>query len=324
MNYQEIFTRAWKITWKHKALWLFGILASCTSSRSGYSFNANSHSSWSPSHSKHPFPPEALRALREIGSVLRHPYLWIGLFTLLLLIIVLRLAIGTIGRVGVILGTKKAEEGAEKLSIGEIWNSTLPYFWRYLGASLLTSLPFFIFFFLFLIGSILGIIQAAMFPRQIGTLIGLTLFASLFAIVIGILSLFVRFFMEIVYNALVLEDLQIFPAFRRGWEVLKSKFFEFLILAVIVGIIQVIAGILIALPILFIAIAMLLPGGFALAFGGKSQAMIVLLFAGVASILAYLPILWLLSGILTSFTQSSWTLAYIEATAPPLLPDELL
>ena len=28
-NFGEVLTRAWQIIWKHKVLWIFGILASC-------------------------------------------------------------------------------------------------------------------------------------------------------------------------------------------------------------------------------------------------------------------------------------------------------
>ncbi len=28
-NFSEVLTRAWQIIWKHKVLWIFGILAGC-------------------------------------------------------------------------------------------------------------------------------------------------------------------------------------------------------------------------------------------------------------------------------------------------------
>ena len=34
-NFGEILTRAWKITWKYKVLWIFGILASCSQGGGG-------------------------------------------------------------------------------------------------------------------------------------------------------------------------------------------------------------------------------------------------------------------------------------------------
>ena len=35
MNYGEILSKAWKIIWKNKILWLFGILAGCSASGVG-------------------------------------------------------------------------------------------------------------------------------------------------------------------------------------------------------------------------------------------------------------------------------------------------
>ena len=35
MNILEIVKRAWKIIWKHKSLWVFGILASCVPQMTG-------------------------------------------------------------------------------------------------------------------------------------------------------------------------------------------------------------------------------------------------------------------------------------------------
>ena len=35
MDFGEILSRAWQIIWKHKILWVFGILAGCSSTNSG-------------------------------------------------------------------------------------------------------------------------------------------------------------------------------------------------------------------------------------------------------------------------------------------------
>ncbi len=40
MDYGEVLSKAWKIAWKFKVLWIFGILASCGQSRGG-NFNFN-------------------------------------------------------------------------------------------------------------------------------------------------------------------------------------------------------------------------------------------------------------------------------------------
>ena len=35
MDYGEVLSRAWRIIWKHKVLWIFGIMAGCTSGSGG-------------------------------------------------------------------------------------------------------------------------------------------------------------------------------------------------------------------------------------------------------------------------------------------------
>ena len=45
MNFGEVLSRAWQITWKHKILWLFGLLASCSA---GGSNNTSSYSMDNP------------------------------------------------------------------------------------------------------------------------------------------------------------------------------------------------------------------------------------------------------------------------------------
>ena len=35
MDYSNVISRAWKIIWKHKVLWIFGILSGCASGGGG-------------------------------------------------------------------------------------------------------------------------------------------------------------------------------------------------------------------------------------------------------------------------------------------------
>ncbi len=35
MDYGEVLSKAWKIAWKFKVLWIFGILAGCGASQGG-------------------------------------------------------------------------------------------------------------------------------------------------------------------------------------------------------------------------------------------------------------------------------------------------
>jgi hypothetical protein len=50
---------------------------------------------------------------------------------------VIGLVLGTFGRTGLVRGTWLADEGADRLNFGQLWNESRPYFWRVLGLTLL-------------------------------------------------------------------------------------------------------------------------------------------------------------------------------------------
>ena len=49
-----------------------------------------------------------------------------------------------LGKNGLIIGAKLADEGAQKLTFGELFSSAMKYFWRVFGFSLLTGLAMFV------------------------------------------------------------------------------------------------------------------------------------------------------------------------------------
>ena len=56
MNYGEVLTRAWKIVWKFKVLWIFGILASCGTGSNGRSGGGGNNVSYQFSNGE--LPPQ--------------------------------------------------------------------------------------------------------------------------------------------------------------------------------------------------------------------------------------------------------------------------
>ncbi|MGE5073087.1 MAG: hypothetical protein ACM3MF_06635, partial [Anaerolineae bacterium] len=125
MDFGEVLGRAWRIIWKHKILWIFGILAGCArgggggGSGNGWRFNGNGGSGQAP------------QWMNNFGDWIgSHPWV-IALFVIAILVLVIvALLIGTIGRIALIKGTQKADAGAERLGFGELWTESLPYFWR--------------------------------------------------------------------------------------------------------------------------------------------------------------------------------------------------
>ena len=139
MDYGYALTRAWKITWKYKVLWIFGILAGCGSNgNNGGSSNANT------SQDMDGMPPELIEFSDKALTFLAQPAVIIGLIVFILLLIILTAFLSTIGRVGLISGIYRAEVGAESLSFGELFKEGTSRFWRFFGMNFLVSLPFII------------------------------------------------------------------------------------------------------------------------------------------------------------------------------------
>lgn len=302
-NFGEVLTRAWQITWKYKVLWIFGILAGCAKGGGG---GGGGNSGYSTGPSDFDVPPEFQQFISQMENFVDWAADNWWIFILIGLVVLVLVAIGiflsTIGRIGLIKGSYEAEMGAESLAFGELFSASAPYFWRVFGLSFLIGLAFLLLFMpIFLIG---------IFTAGIGFLCLLPLICLLIPVGIA-----VGIIIEQANRAIVLENLGIFEALKRGWEVFKSNVWTLVLMALILFGITLVLSILIVLPIFIIV----LPTIFAFAMG-EGQSFTPLYIAG-ALICLYMPVLWLLNGILNTYTQSAWTLTYLRLTQNPETPE---
>lgn len=298
-DFGGVITRAWEIIWKHKVLWIFGILAGCASG--GGSNGAGSSYSFSNQDMQQgDFGPleDFLSGVNE-GMVMTFVLVMIAV---VLVIILLALLLNTVGRVGLVKGTLEVQGGAPILVFSELFQSSLRYFWRVLGLNLL-------------IGLSITVIAAALFiPMAILTGLTMGLFAlcliPLICLMIPVMWA-VSVLVEQINIILIVEDLGILEAMRRGWAFFRQHWGTVLLMGLILGLIGMVAGGVISLPLFFtmfpLLTGLLLAGG-----DGALGGMIV---AGIC-LAAYLPVLLVLSGILNAFTHSAWTLTYLRLTRP--------
>jgi hypothetical protein len=116
-------------------------------------------------------------------------------------------------------------------------------------------------------------------------------------------------------RAIVIENLSLFDGLKRGWEISKSNIGPLIVMGLILFGITFVLGIIIALPIFIVVF----PTIFAFAMGeGQSFTPI---YIALACLCLYTPISWLLNGILTTYTQSAWTLTYLRLTRKPEAPE---
>ncbi len=289
-NFGEVLTRAWQIIWKHKILWLFGILASCSRSNGG-NFNGNSGGNSGGGNSGFGNGSEFNQATEWLTE---NWWIVVIIVLVLILISILIAVIGVVGRIALTKGAYKADKGAESLAFGELFSESLPYFWRVFGLSFLLGL------------AVLVVIAPFILIGALTAGIGLLCLVPLLCIFIPV-AIVLGIVVEQANTAIVLEDLGMLDGFKRGWQVAKNNAGPVVIMALILGFGGGIVGFVFVIPIV-IALFPLFFGAMA----GSSAA----LWIGVACVVAYLPVILLINGIITAYVQSAWTLTFMRLTAP--------
>ncbi len=291
-NLGEVLTRAWQIIWKYKILWVFGIFAGFA--RSGGGGGGGGNSGYRYGADDNPFPNYRFeRGFEQFGHFLQENW-WVILAVVVLILIlsILFYALGMMGRIGLILGVNKAENGAEKMTFAELWSESMPYFWRFFWLNFLVGLAFAI--------VILPLVFFGVFTAGIGFICILPLLCVLIPV-----SWVVAVILEQAQPAIVLENLGMWEGFKRGWEIVKSNVVPFILLALIIGIGGAIVALIFAMPVILAVVPIIL-GADSL---GRSFTPVYIALACCA---LYLPVLIFLNGVLTSYIQSVWALTYLR------------
>lgn len=300
MDFGQVLTRAWQIIWRHKVLWIFGILASCGSAASSSGSNANTFV-----YSDNP-PPDIQRFFDRIDPTTWAVIISGGVF-LLLVLIVLAVFLSTVGKTGLILGTQRAESdsegGTERLAFGELFKGSLAYFWRVLGLNLLIGL--------LIIGVVFGFTIFSFFGAVLTMGIALICILPLVCVLIPFLW-FVGIVLEQGTIAIVADNLGVIDGLKKGWQVCTTNLGAIIVMSLILVVgISGIGGFILFLPFIII----LTPFVIALMNDGPTAWQAGVLISGLCFVL-YLPLLIVLSGVLRSYVSSAWTLTYLRLTRP--------
>jgi hypothetical protein len=291
MDFGEVLSRAWRIIWKQKILWIFGILAGCTQAGSsggqntGYRFMAQEGRFFDPDFGN--IDPN-LAILIIIAAILVFLVLWL-----------IAIFLGTIGRIGLIRGVAQSEAGAERLNFGELFSGSMPYFWRVFGITLLVGIISLVAFL------ILGL------PLVICT-------CGIGALLLAPIGWLVQAVVEQASNAIVLENTSAMAGLQRGWDLVTKNLGNMIVMVLILYLgISLIAGLIIGLPLL-LAFGPIVAGVITQdAFETQAAIPTGLIVAGLCFV-AYLPVLLLLSGILRSYISAAWTLTFLRLTRRPV------
>jgi len=347
MDYVKVLKRAWEITWRYRALWIFGIIvALVTAGRppgdgGGDGVVQYNLEDWPPQWEEFRLPeiPAAVgNALIVVG---------IGLVCLMIILSIAAAVARYVAETALIRMVDDHEETGEKRGIREGfrlgWSRTA---WRLFLINLLIDLPTVVaFILLFLLAgglvalSIVAIEELGVAVGVIGIVaaIGLFFLIIFLAIVIGaVLSLLKRFF----HRACALEELGVIESIRRGFGVVRQNLKD----VAIMWLIMIGVGIGLAIAMIILAIVLIPAILLLIVVGGVLGGLPALLVGGLTSLFLEGPVVWVLAavvglpifilvvaapwvflgGLIEVFKSSVWTLTYRELQALESLELEAL
>ena len=296
MNYGEILNNAWKMVWKYKILWIFGFLASC-GARQGSNFNYRSQTNTPAANSTLPLEMENWVHQVEV-SFQRNPWL-IGLILFIVLLVILLLAIlNTIGTAGSIRGAWLVSTGAGSLTFGELWESSLGYFWRIFFINLTSGFAIWAPLIILIMVAVLSIGSA-------------NLNTALICVGLGVCLVFIPYLwlVQVWFNqatiAAVGEDLSYSESISQGWTLATKNLGPYIVMSLILGVVNGVIGFIFSLPLIVI-LAPLLP---VLMAGGTLDGSSALTTALITYV-CYSPVLMIVNSIVVAYVNASWTLTY--------------
>jgi hypothetical protein len=283
-DFGEVLTRAWNITWNQKVLWVFGVIVMLL----GLLFIPLGFA-----------PVFSIFLSEDVPFWIEEPLYMLGYFALFLILFAVSFVIGMLVQAAISCGVLHAERGEEKLSFADVLRASYPFWGRFLGIALLyaggISLVVFAFFSVqFLVSMVtLGLGAICMAPLQ------LLLYPFM---------LVAYAWLEQTQASIVVDDVGVFAAARRGWRVFRQNMLPVILVALIMYLgVGIISG--------FVSLPIMVPI-FAFFFAGieNFEASRTVFLVSALCVVVYLPILAVFQSVALTFMKSGWILTYLQLT----------
>jgi hypothetical protein len=180
---------------------------------------------------------------------------------------------------------------------------SLPYFWRVLGIFLLVWVGVFGVVFVFLACiSVLSVVTLGF-----GALCAFPLFILFIPVAILVYAL-----VELGMSAVVVDNLGALQALRRAWDLTKQNLGAVTILSILIYLGSMVMSMIVSIPMLIPMFGLFTNAGMQ-----PDPQIFENVFRNMALwMLAFSPLYAILQGILLTFMQSIWTLAYMRLVKP--------
>ena len=343
MNYTKILSRAWKILWSYRALWVFGIIVGMASGGGGSGgsggsgggmnsggMNFSNQSGLFPFEIPDQFRQDLARISRSFisGNFMEVIQAWIGVvigvFCLLILLGIMFRVAYYVSQVSLIRMVDDLENSGEKMTFKQGlrlgWTRNA---WRLFLIDLVIYLPFVL--------GILVLIGLAAVPLIPGLRnssnpafgwiiisIGLFFLVIVLAVIVGVV---ISLIMEIIQRVCVLTGLGVMNSIRQGLQIIRKRLKDVIIMWLILIGIQI-GYFVVVIPIVLIlsAVGILLGGGLGLgtyfainSVAGFTSGWIVAVIVGILLFLLVLAVpMIFINGLAQTYLSSAWTLTYRE------------
>ncbi len=308
MKFGKIIRHAWDITWRYKALWLFGLLASCVASRSSFGFGR----SYGPAAGKNidiDLGEQAFLTFQRWGGwALEHGLLLVALFfAFLVLGVVLRL-LGLLGQGGLIYGVQQIETAPEKdLTLKNLWQGAAAVFWPLFGLFLLQAVLAWGLVLIFF-GPSAAVMTVGIIKEKIPWLI------LGFILMVFVLMAFVAVIMvwEILYvfaqREIVIRKNNVLDSVVHSWRLLWKNLGEIVVMGLFVFLLRLVYAAVLLVPLMPMGLA------FSRWLAGANTVPWTLI---IVNIVIYIPLAIFVNSVYTTFESAVWTLVYREVVILP-------
>ncbi len=318
MEIGEVLSKAWKVIWKNKILWLFGILAGFSASNrggvggrasGGIGSGGSGFLSRQGRFNDGPsiLAPSAQRAFENFSRTLSEvePWVWATLAVALVILVVvfaiLSFFLGTLGTTGVIKGAGMADRAGEDdkpVSLGAIFKGIKGSYWKVVLLRLGLSAA--------------GIVAVLVLILPLILFTVMTCFVGLF--LLFPVSWFISVLINFTIIAIVEEDLSILNAISRAWKLMINNLGQVAAMFLILGVGKMMVKLVLGLPVILIPLPVIIN-----LFSSGFQNITPSLVTSGVLLLVIMPVVIFLGGVLRAYVLSAWTLTYHRlAEADPL------
>ncbi len=328
MDYGKLLSRAFEITRKYRALWLFGVLAALFGGGGG-SFNFGSGNFGGGGGSGRggngglggdvvpDLPPNFWQNLALIIA---------AVICLVLILSIISIVLRFISRAALIGLVQELEASSTTPTVGRGFAIGRENFWRLLGIALVVNIPLSLVSFVVILiaalpmlGSLIPLIQAGNHPPDELVAVAMTgIFGSLALICCAVILLVAVHFIitplyEFFMRACVIGKRGVMDSIREGYRLVRANLSNIAVLYILM------IGIGIGFAILMIPVGLILlgiPAGLGFAVGAMANSVAPGIIIGLVLGIPMVLVLIFVSGLFEAFRSAVWTEAYLTVTAP--------